>query len=63
MRTLSNQPRLRRAIDRAQPLLRSLHRLQVYLMAQRRHGHQHKLLKLALQLTVNGVASGLRNTG
>ncbi|HEX7800266.1 MAG TPA: phosphoenolpyruvate carboxylase, partial [Asticcacaulis sp.] len=60
---LSTQPRLRRAIDRAQPLLRSLNRLQVYLMAQRRHGNQHKLLKLALQLTVNGVASGLRNTG
>jgi phosphoenolpyruvate carboxylase len=60
---LSTEPAMRGAVERARPLLRSLNRLQVYLMAQRRKGNQHKLVKLALQLTVNGVASGLRNTG
>jgi phosphoenolpyruvate carboxylase len=40
-----------------------LNRLQVYLLGIRRHGNKHKLVQLAMQLTVNGIASALRNTG
>lgn len=60
---LSTHERLRNQIDRANPLLGSLNRLQVYLLGIRRHGNRHKLVQLAMQLTVNGIASALRNTG
>jgi len=60
---LSTHERLRNQIARANPLLNSLNRLQVYLLGIRRHGNRHKLVQLAMQLTVNGIASALRNTG
>ncbi len=60
---LSTHERLRNQIERANPLLNSLNRLQVYLLNVRRHGNRHKLVQLAMQLTVNGIASALRNTG
>jgi len=60
---LSTHERLRNQIERANPLLNSLNRLQVYLLGIRRHGNRHKLVQLAMQLTVNGIASALRNTG
>ncbi|ESQ86099.1 phosphoenolpyruvate carboxylase [Asticcacaulis sp. AC466] len=60
---LSTHERLRNQIERANPLLNSLNRLQVYLLGVRRHGNRHKLVQLAMQLTVNGIASALRNTG
>ena len=60
---LSTHDRLRNQIERANPLLNSLNRLQVYLLGIRRHGNRHKLVQLAMQLTVNGIASALRNTG
>ena len=60
---LSTHPRLRNQIERSRPLLDTLNRLQAYLFAIRRGGNQHKLIKLAMQLTVNGIASALRNTG
>ena len=40
-----------------------LNHLQVELLARRRAGDDDPQLKLAIQLTVAGVASGLRNTG
>lgn len=60
---LSTHDSLRAQIERSNPLLNSLNRLQVWLLGVRRHGNQHKLVKLAMQLTVNGIASALRNTG
>ncbi len=60
---LSTYERLRSQIERSKPLLDTLNRLQVHLLAQRRGGNEHKLVKLAMQLTVNGIASALRNTG
>ena len=49
--------------ERSNPLLNSLNRLQVWLLGVRCDGNQHKLVKLTMQLTVNGIASALRNTG
>jgi phosphoenolpyruvate carboxylase len=60
---LSTYDRLRGQIDRSRPGLDALNRLQVHLLAKRRAGNDHKLVKLAMQLTVNGIASALRNTG
>ena len=60
---LSEQEALRGTIDRSKPLMDALNRLQVHLLEIRRAGNNHKLLKLAVQLTVNGIASALRNTG
>jgi len=60
---LSTQPQLRQSQDRLSPLLRDLNRLQVHLLGLRRKGNQHKLVQLATQLSINGLASGLRITG
>jgi len=60
---LSTQDSLRDQVERSNPLLNSLNRLQAWLLGVRRHGNQHKLVKLAMQLTVSGIASALRNTG
>jgi phosphoenolpyruvate carboxylase len=60
---LSGYDQLRGSIERSNPLLHTLNRLQVKLLKKRREGNQHKLVKLAMQLSVNGIASALRNTG
>lgn len=60
---MSTQPQLRQPQERLAPLLRDLNRLQVYLLGLRRGGNQHKLVQLATQLSINGLASGLRITG
>jgi phosphoenolpyruvate carboxylase len=60
---LSTYDRLRGQIERSRPTLDALNRLQVHLLAKRRAGNEHKLVKLAMQLTVNGIAAALRNTG
>ncbi len=60
---LSTHERLRNQIERSKPMLDAVNRLQVYLLGKRRSGNDHKLVQLATQLTVNGIASALRNTG
>ena len=59
---LSTHERLRNQIERSNPLLNTLNRLQVQLLEVRRHGNAHKLVKLAMQLTVNGIASAIPAT-
>lgn len=60
---LSTQEPLNDYVQKASPLLKALNRLQVDLVAKRRAGNDHKLVQLAMQLTINGIASALRNTG
>jgi phosphoenolpyruvate carboxylase len=60
---MSTQEALLGSVTRTKPLLDSLNRLQVELLKRRRGGNQHKLLQLATQLSINGVAAALRNTG
>jgi len=60
---LSTHDQLRGSIARSHDLLQTLNRMQVSLLRKRREGNQHKLVKLAMQLSVNGIASALRNTG
>jgi phosphoenolpyruvate carboxylase len=60
---LSTHERLRAQIERSKPVLDALNRLQVHLIGRLRSGNDHKLVQLAAQLTVNGIAAALRNTG
>ncbi|MFN3228597.1 MAG: phosphoenolpyruvate carboxylase [Asticcacaulis sp.] len=60
---LSTQPDMAQALMLAQPYLVPLNALQVELMARRRRGNSSKALQLALQMTLNGIAASLRNTG
>ena len=60
---LSKDEALRGSVTRTKPVLDALNRLQVDLLRRRRHGNEHKLVQLAVSLTINGIAAGLRNTG
>ncbi|HVY84924.1 MAG TPA: phosphoenolpyruvate carboxylase [Caulobacterales bacterium] len=43
--------------------MESLNHLQVELLSRRRRGETGEAIQLGIQLTVNGIAAGLRNTG
>ena len=60
---LDDRPELAESVAFAAPVIDALNHLQVELLARRRRGEDDPRLTLALQLTVNGVAAGLRNTG
>ena len=60
---LDDRPELLESVRFAAPVIDALNHLQVELLARRRRGEDDPRLTLALQLTVNGVAAGLRNTG
>lgn len=62
-RLLDNHPAMAESVALAAEVVDPLNHLQVELMARRRAGDDDPQLKLAIQLTVAGVASGLRNTG
>jgi phosphoenolpyruvate carboxylase len=62
-RLLDNHPQMAESVALARDVVDPLNHLQVELMARRRAGDDDPQLKLAIQLTVAGVASGLRNTG
>ena len=64
-RMLEGDPALRRSIERRAPYIDSLSYLQLELLKRRRaagHGERSDLSS-AVQLTINGIAAGLRNTG
>ena len=60
---LSNNPMLANSIRNRLPYLDPLNHLQVELIKRLRGGEEDEKLKLAIQLTINGIAAGLRNTG
>jgi phosphoenolpyruvate carboxylase len=62
-RLLDNHPQMAESVALAAEVVDPLNHLQLELLARRRGGADDPQLKLAIQLTVAGVASGLRNTG
>ena len=62
-RLLAGDPELRRSIAQRNPYLDALSFVQLELLRRRRAGSRHKGVDQALQLTINGIAAGLRNTG
>ena len=62
-RLLDNHPAMAETVALAAEVVDPLNHLQLELLARRRAGDDDPQLKLAIQLTVAGVASGLRNTG
>jgi phosphoenolpyruvate carboxylase len=60
---LSDQPALKESVDLAKPIIDPLNRLQLELLSRRRRGDEDEAVRLGVQLTVNGIASGLRGTG
>jgi phosphoenolpyruvate carboxylase len=60
---LSNQPTLANSIKNRLPYLDPLNHLQVEMIQRYRNGETDEKLKLSIQLTINGIAAGLRNTG
>ena len=60
---LSNNPTLANSIRNRLPYLDPLNHLQVEMLQRYRNGETDEKLKLAIHLTINGIAAGLRNTG
>ncbi|MDP2260872.1 MAG: phosphoenolpyruvate carboxylase [Caulobacter sp.] len=60
---LDDRPDLAESVELAAAAVDPLNHLQLELLSRRRQGDQDEQLRLAIQLTVAGVAAGLRNTG
>jgi phosphoenolpyruvate carboxylase len=60
---LESHPVLRRTLAVRAAQLTPLHLVQVELLARVRAGDEDPMVERALQLTLNGIAAGLRNTG
>ena len=60
---LANDPAMRDSITVRNTYLDPLHLLQAELMARRRTGNDAEAVRQALNVTMAGIASGLRNTG
>jgi phosphoenolpyruvate carboxylase len=60
---LGDNPSLARSIRNRFPYLDPLHHLQVELLRRLRSGDDDELVVRGIQLTLNGVAAGLRNSG
>jgi phosphoenolpyruvate carboxylase len=62
-RLLADNPSLARSIRNRFPYLEPLHHLQVEMLRRRRDGDDDELVRRCIQLTINGVATALRNSG
>jgi phosphoenolpyruvate carboxylase len=62
-RLLEREPTLRASIDRRNPYVDPLSFIQIELLRRARAGDQSEALARASLLAINGIASGLRNTG
>jgi phosphoenolpyruvate carboxylase len=60
---LADNPSLARSIRNRFPYLEPLHHLQVEMLRRRRDGDDDELVRRCIQLTINGVATALRNSG
>jgi phosphoenolpyruvate carboxylase len=60
---LDDQPALKESVELGRPIIDPLNRLQLELLARRRRGEEDEAIRLGVQMTVNGIASGLRGTG
>jgi phosphoenolpyruvate carboxylase len=60
---LADNPTLARSISDRFPYLDPLNHLQVDLLRRHRGGDSGELMSRGIQLTLNGLASGLRNSG
>jgi phosphoenolpyruvate carboxylase len=60
---LADHPELARSIRQRLPYLDPLNHLQVELIKRYRAGADDERLRRAIHMTINGIASGLRNTG
>jgi phosphoenolpyruvate carboxylase len=60
---LDDQPDLAESVVMAATAVDPLNHLQLELLSRRRAGDEDEQVRLAIQLTVAGVAAGLRNTG
>jgi phosphoenolpyruvate carboxylase len=62
-RLLADNPALARSLRNRLPYIDPLNHLQVELLARWRSGEHHELTKRGIQLTINGLATALRNSG
>jgi phosphoenolpyruvate carboxylase len=60
---LGDNPVLARSIENRFPYLDPLHVLQVEMLQRLRAGNDDELVRRGLQLTLNAIATGLRNSG
>ncbi len=60
---LADNPQLARSIQNRYPYLDVLNHLQIELLRRYRRGEQDEQLKRGIHLTLNGLATGLRNSG
>jgi len=60
---LADNPALARSIRNRFPYLEPLHHLQVDMLRRRRDGDEDELVNRCIQLTINGIATALRNSG
>src|SRR3954451_7658451 len=60
---LADNPSLARSIRNRFPYLEPLHHLQVEMLRRRREGDDDDLVRRNIQLTINGIATALRNSG
>ena len=60
---MADNPAMTRSLRYRFPYVDALNHLQVELLRRWRAGDHHELTKRGIQLTINGLATALRNSG